>query len=124
MMSVFRLPRGLCDHLTSVIRKFWWGSTHGKRKTSWVAWDSMVKSKSLGGLGFRDMELFNLALLAKQAWKLLQDPYSLSVLLLKVVYFPDLEFLKADLGSSPSRIWRSIIDGREVLREGLIKESA
>ena len=37
-MSVFRLPRGLCDHLTSVTRKFWWGSKEGKQKTAWVAW--------------------------------------------------------------------------------------
>jgi hypothetical protein len=40
---------------------------------------------------------------------------------LKVVYFPDVDFLAAQLGSSPSRIWRSIIDGREVLMQGLIR---
>jgi len=104
-----------------VIRKFWWGSKEGKRKTAWVAWDSMVKSKSLGGLGFRNMELFNLALLAKQGWRLLKDPSSLSARILKAVYFPNTEFLEAELGSSPSRVWRSITDGREVLKEGLIK---
>ena len=36
-MECFRLPKGLCDHINSLLRKFWWGSERGKRKTSWVA---------------------------------------------------------------------------------------
>jgi hypothetical protein len=50
-MSCFRLPKGLCEHLTSLIRNFWWGSKDAKRRVAWVAWDSMVKPKPLGGGG-------------------------------------------------------------------------
>jgi hypothetical protein len=87
-MSCFKLPRGLCDHINGLLRNFWWGSKEGKRKTCWVAWDEMTKPKYLGGLGFRDIELFNLALLARQAWRLIQEPNTLSARILKVVYFP------------------------------------
>ncbi len=41
VMSVFKLPRGLCDELTKMIHIYWWGAENGKRKTHWVAWDIM-----------------------------------------------------------------------------------
>jgi hypothetical protein len=76
-MSCFRLPRGLCQHINGLLRNFWWGSKEGK-KPCWVAWEEMVKPKFFGGLGFHDIEPFNLALLAKHAWRILEDASSLS----------------------------------------------
>ena len=75
----------------------------------------------MGGLGFKDIELFNLALLARQAWRILQEPAMLSTRVLKAVYFPNADFLDAELGSSRPRVWRAIIDGKGVLQQGLIK---
>jgi hypothetical protein len=120
-MACFKLPTGLCQHINSLLRKFWWGSRNGERKTCWVAWSDMCKPKNLGGLGFRDIELFNLALLARQGWRMLQNPESLSARILKAVYFPTTEMLSAEVGSSPSRVWRGIHEGLQVLKQGLIR---
>jgi hypothetical protein len=120
-MSCFKLPRGLCEHINSLIRKFWWGSKDGIRKPAWISWDVMIQPKYMGGLGFRDLEIFNLAMLARQAWRILQDPTSLSARVLKAVYYPTSEFLDAQIGSSPSQIWRAIHEGKGVLKQGLIR---
>jgi hypothetical protein len=66
-MSCFKLLRGLCKHIDGVLHDFWWGSKDGKRRTCWVAWDDISKLKHMGGLGFKNIELFNLALLACQS---------------------------------------------------------
>jgi hypothetical protein len=67
VMSVFKLPMGLCDELTKMIMRYWWVAENGKRKTHWIAWDIMLRSKDYGGVGFRDMRLFNQALISRQA---------------------------------------------------------
>ena len=54
-MACFKLPWGLCEHINGIIRKFWWGSKAGERKTAWVAWDDMIMPKYKGGLGFLDI---------------------------------------------------------------------
>jgi hypothetical protein len=120
-MPCFKLPRGLCLYINSMIRNFWWGSKNGKRKTHWVSWEVMCSPKMDGGLGFRDLELFNLALLARQAWRLLQNPESLSAQILKAVYFPNSNLLEATLGSHPSQVWRAIVEGRDVMKQGIIR---
>jgi len=81
----------------------------------------MTKPKFCGGLGFRDIELFNLALLARQAWRIIQGPDSLSARVLRAVYYPHGDFLGAGLGVRPSRIWRAIMEGKEVLSQGIIR---
>lgn len=42
-----------------------------------------------GGLGFRDMELFNQAVIEKKVWRVLRNPSSLVAQVLKQCYFPN-----------------------------------
>ncbi|KAL5561445.1 hypothetical protein UlMin_031192 [Ulmus minor] len=64
-MQTVKLPNAICSKLDARIRAFWWGpSSNGRKPLCLKAWDALCKPKSLGGLGFRRMRDFNLALLA------------------------------------------------------------
>ncbi|XP_055962333.1 uncharacterized protein LOC126687828 [Mercurialis annua] len=46
----------------SSISIFWWNGVDDKRKIAWVSWDNICKAKKFGGLGFRNLRAFNLAI--------------------------------------------------------------
>ena len=64
-MSCFLLPKSLCDELNSMVSKFWWGQKNNDHKLAWMRWEKLYTPKACGGMGFRDLRSFNLALLAK-----------------------------------------------------------
>ena len=107
-MSIFKLPKDLCSSIQALINRFWWSHDPDKRKIHWVGSSRLCERKEAGGLGFRHLESFNDAMLAKQVWRLLQAPESLVYRMLKSKYFPDSSILKADLGVNPSFTWRSL----------------
>lgn len=103
-MSCFWLPDSLCKELNSMVSGFWWGQRNKERKMVWVAWEKMCTLKAEGGMGFKDIKVLNLALLAKQGWQILSNPNSLSHKILKEKYFPESNFMEAQLGHKPSYI--------------------
>lgn len=116
-MSVFKFPQSLCDQIQSAIRKFWWGCKQ-KRKIYWNRWSLLCGKKKDGGLGFRDLESFNDAMIAKQIWRLMEKEDSLVARLLKAKYYPGCGLFDAELGSKPSFTWRSLHGARWVVDKG------
>lgn len=59
-------------------------------------------------MSFRKLHDFNLAMLAKQGWRIITNPTCLMAQILKARYFRSSSFLEAELSDNPSFIWRSI----------------
>jgi len=119
-MGCFDITKDICDQISKLIGKFWWSSQDRENKMHWVSWEKLTLPKSQGGLGFRDIHTFNLAMLAKQAWRLVHDPTSFCAQVLRAKYFPHGDVLKASSRGGMSYTWRSILQGVKILKNGMI----
>jgi len=72
-----------------------------------VDWNSICKSKEVGGLGVRRIREFNVALLGKWCWRLLEDRDSLWFRVLSARYGTDEGRLRGG-GREASEWWRVV----------------
>ena len=79
----------------------------------------MCAPREEGGIGFRMIHEFNLVLLAKQLWRLVQFPDSLVVRVLRGKYYRLSSPLRTGAVDTPSYVWTSIIAARKVLLLGI-----
>lgn len=118
-MNCFLLPLTTCQEIERATARFFWGSTIEDRKYHWAKWETLTTSKASGGIGFRELHLFNLAMLAKQFWGLLQHPESTTYRILKAKYFPRNDMIDAQIGFKPSFLWRSLFASKQLVQAGM-----
>ena len=44
-MSIFKLPKKVCDDINSVLAKYWWGQTRNEKNIYWINWNKLCKGK-------------------------------------------------------------------------------
>ena len=82
------------------------------------SWDKVFANKEKGGgLGFKDIMDFNMAMLGKQLWRLIKKPNTLFAHIFKGRYFRNASPLEPIRSYSPSYGWRSIVSARSLVRK-------
>ncbi|KAK2360556.1 hypothetical protein QL285_085815 [Trifolium repens] len=102
IMNIYLLPDSLINEIERMLNAFWWGGGSDNKGIRWLAWDKLACPKDEGGLGFRDFQSFNMAMVAKQGWNLMNKPSTLVSRVFKARYFPHSSFLESNIGNNPS----------------------
>jgi len=61
----FKMTKEVWRELVGVQKRFLWGRNEENKKLGWVSWNDICKSNKIGGLGVKNMNAFNIALLWK-----------------------------------------------------------
>ena len=93
-----------------------------ERKIHWKSWSKLTEAKRVGRMCFRDLRTFNLAMLAKQGWRLIQEQESLMARCFKAKYFPRSHFLEASDSPASPYVWKSIMVAKPILLKGATGE--
>lgn len=90
--------------------------SQGRKDIKWQWWNRLCVGKEMGGIGYKDLQQFNLAMLAKQGCRILKNPNCLMSRLLKEKYFRDRDVWETREGGNPSFMRRSILTGGDFLK--------
>lgn len=118
VISLYELPNTLCDQIHKLMNGYWWSGNTNGGGLCWMSWDRLCVHKLEGGIGFRDLKQFNLALLAKQGWRIMNSPDCLMTRVMRAKCFRDSSFLSAVPCENASMIWRSFMAARDILLKG------
>lgn len=80
----------------------------------------MCLPKAKGGMGFRDLHAFNLAMLAKGSWRLTTHPQTSCAQVLRAKYYPDGNLLNACPKKGSTFTWQSIVAGLQTFKRSHI----
>ncbi|KZV50556.1 hypothetical protein F511_32557 [Dorcoceras hygrometricum] len=64
-LSILPIPCYIIDKIYTMCRKFVWNCAHPP-----IAWSTCYKDKSDGGLGLKDLRVWNKALLVRSLWNI------------------------------------------------------
>lgn len=109
--SVFALPSWVIKDIDKIRRGFFW---KGKNKTNGfhclANWKQICRPRTAGGVGIRNLQVANSALLMKSLWKYFSTPSLPWIALLKQKHYkrrPAATALNAPKGCCP--VWRGIL---------------
>lgn len=119
-MSAFALPKGCIKALEKLCNAFLWTGDIVKKANAKVSWGKVCLPKSEGGLGFKNLLVWNKVLNLKLVWLLFSNSGSLWVAWMKEHRLKKVNYWCAEPQSNSSWIWKNLLSLKSLVK-GLVK---
>ncbi|GJW77555.1 hypothetical protein Tco_0139237 [Tanacetum coccineum] len=107
--SVLLIPKGIVYDINQLIRGFLCCNGEYKRGKAKVAWDVISLPKTEGGLGIRNLDTFNIALMTKHIWNIISNRKSLWVNWINIYQLRGRSFWDIPIRAEASWGWRKLL---------------
>ncbi|KAL2901420.1 LINE-1 reverse transcriptase-like protein [Bienertia sinuspersici] len=123
IMGNMLIHKRIIKRINSIVMAFWWRGG-GKKETKpihWVKRTCLEKRKDEGGLGIRNLESFNIALCARQAWRIHNNPQLLVSRVIRNKYKASPIVLARQDSNLATSSWgmRSMVNSAAKLKDGI-----
>ncbi|XP_062119169.1 uncharacterized protein LOC133832910 [Humulus lupulus] len=113
--QVMILPKKILKRIEQICKNYLWSGTIDSEKPGLIAWKEVCKAKKLGGLGFKNLENWNVSAIGKHVWALAQKKGNLWVKWVHSVYLKDTDWWEYKAPLDSSWYWRKIMQVKEMM---------
>ncbi|KAH1256677.1 putative ribonuclease H protein [Glycine max] len=114
-MQCFPLPQFVLRKINAICRSFVWTGKQEISKKSLVAWDTMCRNKSQGGVGIINLQVWNIVSLMKCLWNICRNSENLWVMWVHTYYLKGNDAIAAFVRPNSSWILKNIMNQRDKL---------
>ncbi|XP_021853707.1 uncharacterized protein [Spinacia oleracea] len=97
--QIYVLLKSVLQDIVKICRAFLWSGHAFSHKPSKIAWDKVCNDKQNGGLGFRDVQIWNTAFMGKYVWALVKKQDNVWIRWINSVYLKDGDWWEYQAGS-------------------------
>ncbi|GKE03670.1 putative reverse transcriptase domain, reverse transcriptase zinc-binding domain protein, partial [Tanacetum coccineum] len=114
--SVLIIPKGIIHDIQQLIRGFLWCNGEFKRGKAKVAWDDICLPIRDGGLGIRNLKIFNIALMTTHIWNIVSNKESLWVWWIHMYKLKGRTIWDIPLKADMSWGWLKLLQLRDIVK--------
>ncbi|GJW16459.1 RNA-directed DNA polymerase, eukaryota, reverse transcriptase zinc-binding domain protein [Tanacetum coccineum] len=118
--SVFLLPKTVIEDINKLLKGFLWSQGELSRGKAKIAWRKICRPKSQGGLGLKDLGVWNKAMIIKNLWHVVTDKNSLWVQWISTVKLKGKSVWAVNEEVNDSWGWKNILKLRDEVRRFII----
>lgn len=120
--NIFIIPKKILKDITSVCRNFLWDGKPISSGTPLVAWGTIYKPKSCGGLGVKDCYIWNLVTIGKYVWNIANKYDSMWLKWICHAYLKGKDWRSYWPPKTASWTWKQICEAKDRWKQGYSRD--